>query len=109
MKREFVDAIATVAPKPTLMNVALERDNPRTSGKHFGKSPRAVLVPQLYEVVELPGIEPVSGCWYVSRTSAELRNDSYCDSTELTYMDTDCAQDVPSQSLGTLAAADARV
>jgi hypothetical protein len=49
--------------------------------------------------VELPGIEPVSGCWSVSRTSSELRNDMLCDSPELTSVDTECAQNVPSQSL----------
>src|SRR5260370_39180283 len=33
--------------------------------------------------LELPGIEPVSGCWSLSRTGAELQND-ICDSPELT-------------------------
>jgi hypothetical protein len=49
--------------------------------------------------VELPGIEPVSGCWSLSRAGTELRNDTYCDSPELTSVDTECAQNVPSQSL----------
>ena len=49
--------------------------------------------------VELPGIEPVSGCWSLSRTGSELVNDSDCDSPELTSVDTECAQSVPSQSL----------
>jgi hypothetical protein len=48
--------------------------------------------------VELPGIEPVSGCWSLSRTGAELRNNIRCDSPELTSVDTECAQNVPSQS-----------
>ena len=45
--------------------------------------------------VELPGIEPVSGCWSLSRTGTELRNDIKCDSPELTSVDTECAQNVP--------------
>jgi hypothetical protein len=49
--------------------------------------------------VELPGIEPVSGCWSLSRAGTELRNDTDCDSPELTSVDTECAQNVPSQSL----------
>ena len=49
--------------------------------------------------VELPGIETVSGCWSLSRAGTELRNDTYCDSPELTSVDTECAQNVPSQSL----------
>jgi hypothetical protein len=52
-----------------------------------------------YFIVELPGIEPVSGCWSLSRAGTELRNDTYCDSPELTSVDTECAQNVPSQSL----------
>jgi hypothetical protein len=51
-----------------------------------------------YSSVELPGIEPVSGCWSLSRTGTELRNDMKCDSPELTSVDTECAQNVPSQS-----------
>jgi hypothetical protein len=51
-------------------------------------------------VVELPGIEPVSASWSQSRTGTELRNDIDCDSPELTSVDTQCAQNVPSQSLG---------
>jgi len=47
-------------------------------------------------VVELPGIEPVSGRWSLPRTGAELRNDIKCDSPELTSVDTECAQNVPS-------------
>jgi hypothetical protein len=50
-------------------------------------------------VVELPGIEPVSGCWSLSRTGTELRNDMNCDSPELTSVDSECAQNVPSRSL----------
>jgi hypothetical protein len=49
-------------------------------------------------VVELPGIEPVSGCWSVSRTGTELLNDIDCDSPQLTSFDTECAQNVPTQS-----------
>ena len=49
--------------------------------------------------VELPGTEPVSGCWSLSRTGTELRNDIRCDSPELTSVDTECTQNVPSQSL----------
>ena len=49
-------------------------------------------------LVELPGIEPVSECWSLSQTCAELRNDIDCDSPELTSVDTGCAQNVPSQS-----------
>jgi hypothetical protein len=45
------------------------------------------------------GIEPISGCWSLSRTGTELRNDIECDSPELTSVDTECAQNVPSQSL----------
>jgi len=45
--------------------------------------------------VELPGIEPVSGCWSLSRTGAELRNDIRCVSPELTSVDTECAQMCP--------------
>ncbi len=52
------------------------------------------------EEVDLPGIEPVSGCWSVSRTGTELRNDIDCDSPELTCMDTECAHIVPSQPRG---------
>ena len=49
-------------------------------------------------LVELPGIEPVSGCWSLSRTGTELRNDMNCDSPELTSVDPECAQSVPTQS-----------
>jgi hypothetical protein len=49
--------------------------------------------------VELPGIEPVSGCWPLSQTGTELRNDIDCDSPELTSVDSECAQNVPSESL----------
>jgi hypothetical protein len=49
--------------------------------------------------VELPGIEPVPGCWSLSRTGTELQNDNSCDSPELTSVDSECAQNVPSQSL----------
>ena len=49
-------------------------------------------------LVELPGIEPVSGCWSLSRTCAELRNDIWCDSPELTSVDTECAQNVPKEA-----------
>ena len=49
--------------------------------------------------VELPRIEPVSGCWSLSRTGTELRNDIHCDSTELTSVDSECAQNVPSRPL----------
>ena len=45
------------------------------------------------------GIEPISGCWSLSRTGTELRNDIECDSPESTSVDTECAQNVPSQSL----------
>jgi len=48
--------------------------------------------------VELPGIEPISGCWSLSRTGTELRNDMHCDSPELISVDSECAQNVPSQS-----------
>ena len=51
-----------------------------------------------YLSVELPGIEPVSGCWSMSRTCTELRNDISCDSPELTSVDTECAQNVPIRS-----------
>ncbi len=49
--------------------------------------------------VELPGIEPVSASWSQVRTGAELRNDILCDSPELTSLTSECAQNVPSQSL----------
>ena len=49
--------------------------------------------------VELPGIKPVAGCWSLSRTGTELRNDMRCDSPGLTSVDTECAQSVPSQPL----------
>jgi hypothetical protein len=49
-------------------------------------------------LVELPGIEPVSGCWSLSRTGTELRNDIAHDSPELTSVDPECAQNVPTQS-----------
>ena len=39
--------------------------------------------------------EPVSGRWSLSRAGTELRNDPYCDSPELTSVDTECAQYVP--------------
>lgn len=52
-----------------------------------------------FSVVELPGIEPVSGCWFLSRTGTELRNDIHWDSPELTSVDSECAQNVPSQCL----------
>jgi hypothetical protein len=48
---------------------------------------------------ELPGIEPVSGCWSRSRTGTELRNDIHRDSSELISVDNECAHNVPSQSL----------
>src|ERR1700757_573505 len=48
--------------------------------------------------VELPGIEPVSGCWSLSRTGTELRNDIAHDSPELTSVDLECAQNVPSSA-----------
>jgi glycine/D-amino acid oxidase-like deaminating enzyme len=50
-------------------------------------------------LVELPGIEPVAGCWSLSRTGTELRNDIPCDSPELTSVDTECAQNVPTRSV----------
>jgi hypothetical protein len=50
-------------------------------------------------LVELPGIEPVSPSWSMSQTGTELPNDIPCDSPELTSVDTECAQNVPSQSL----------
>ena len=50
-------------------------------------------------LVELPGIEPILGCWPLSRTGTELRNDIDCDSTELTSVDIKCAQNVPSDSV----------
>ena len=50
-----------------------------------------------YYSVELPGIEPVSGCWSLSRAGTELRNDTGRDSPEFTSEDTECAQKVPSQ------------
>ena len=46
--------------------------------------------------VELPGIEPVSGCWWMRQTDYEQRNDMHCDSAELTSVDSECAQNVPS-------------
>jgi hypothetical protein len=49
--------------------------------------------------VELPRIEPVSGCRSLSQTCTELRNDIDCDSTKFTSVDTECAQNVPSRSL----------
>ena len=51
-----------------------------------------------HSLVELPGIEPVSGCWSLSRTATELRNDMRCDSPELTSVNTVCAQNVPSSA-----------
>ena len=48
--------------------------------------------------VELPGIEPVSGCWSRGRTRSDLQNDIPCDSPELTSVDTERAQNAPSQS-----------
>jgi hypothetical protein len=48
--------------------------------------------------VELPGIEPVSGCWSRSRTGTGLRNDIQCDASELNSVDSECAQNAPSQS-----------
>jgi hypothetical protein len=64
-------------------------------------APNYMRLPALTSIflVELPGIEPVSGCWSLSRAGTELRNDTYCDSPELTSVDTECAQNVPSQSL----------
>jgi hypothetical protein len=60
--------------------------------------PELVALTSIFSV-ELPGIEPVSGCWSLSRTCAELRNDIYCDSTKFTTVDTECAQNVPGRSL----------
>jgi hypothetical protein len=71
-----------------LMGVLMRHGRPNKKGR----SPAALSV-------ELPGIEPVSGCWSLSRAGTELRNDTYCDSPELTSVDTECAQNVPSQSL----------
>jgi hypothetical protein len=42
--------------------------------------------------VELPGIEPVSRSWSLSQTGTELRNDIWCNSPEMTSVDTKCAQ-----------------
>ena len=54
--------------------------------------------------MELPGIEPVSPCWSQGRTRSELRNYIICDSPELTSMDTDCAQNVPTGTSASTAA-----
>ncbi len=48
--------------------------------------------------VELPGIEPVSACWPMTQSGAELGNDVDHDSPELTSMDPKCAQNVPTES-----------
>jgi hypothetical protein len=57
--------------------------------------------------VELPGIEPVSECWSLSQTYAELRTDITCDSPELTSVDAECVQNVPSKFVDRLRANDA--
>jgi hypothetical protein len=41
---------------------------------------------------------PFLGAGSLSQTGTELRNDMHCDSPELTSVDTECAQNVPSQS-----------
>ena len=66
---------------------------------HKGNSPERKYTLTCIFPVELPGIEPVSGCWSLSRTGTELRNHIDCDSPKLTSVDIKCAQNVPGPSI----------